>query len=158
MNSFVKRLVKEGKIKLTEPSEDVMEAYLIKSDRSLLSSKTLLGIGNYEDAIALSYYSMYYSVLALFFKCGIKSENHTGAIILLKELFDIDTDLLENAKKERVDKQYYVDFKTTEKELKEAIDTAEEFIGRLKDFIEKLKINDVKSYMESFKSIYLSKT
>jgi uncharacterized protein (UPF0332 family) len=38
---------------------------------------------------------MYYSVLALFFATGIKCENHTAAIILLREIFAIDNGDLE---------------------------------------------------------------
>jgi len=43
----------------------------------------------------MAYYSMYYSVLALFFATGIKCENHTAAIILLREIFAIDNGDLE---------------------------------------------------------------
>lgn len=96
MSSFVKKLIQEGKLKLTEPSDDVAESYLRKSDKSLISSKTLLEIGNYEDAIALSYYSMYYASLAILYKCGFKSENHTGTMLILKELFHFDTKDLES--------------------------------------------------------------
>jgi uncharacterized protein (UPF0332 family) len=94
----------ENKIKLDQISEDVCKAYIEKSYKSLISSKTLLEIGHYEDAVALTYYSMYYQVLGLFFKCGVKSENHTATILLLRELFEIDNKEIEIAKKERVDK------------------------------------------------------
>jgi len=40
--------------------------------------------------------------LALLFKVGIKSENHTASILLLKELFGLDNSKILNAKKERM--------------------------------------------------------
>ncbi len=88
MNTFIKQLIKEKKIKITEPSNEMAESYIKKSHKSLISSKIVQKVENYDDAIALTYYSMYYSALALLYKCGIKSENHTGTIIILKEIFD----------------------------------------------------------------------
>ncbi len=64
---------------------------------------------------------MYYSILGLFFRCGVKSENHTGTIIILKELFEVENSEIQKAKKERVDKQYYVEFKATKKEVIDGI-------------------------------------
>lgn len=150
MSSFIKKLVKEGKIKCSEASKDVSLSYLEKSDKSLLSSKTLITIGNFDDATALTYYSMYYSSLALLYFVGIKSENHAGTIILLKELFEIDNSSIQIAKKEHVDKQYYVDFKATKNEVEEGITIAEEFNAQIKEKIETLK-NKVQ---EDFKQEY----
>ncbi len=153
MNSFIKTLEKEGKIKITEPSDDVAKSYLEKSEKSLLSAKTLIKIQNYDDAVALTYFSMYNAALALLYKCGIKSENHTATIILLKELFGLDNKSIQNAKKERVDKQYYVDFKATEKDVQQGITTAEEFNTIIRDKIAKLKKTEIKEYHEKAKKI-----
>ena len=65
--------------------------------------------------------SMYHLLTSLLFKAGIKCENHTGAIIILKEIFEIDNKFILLAKKERVDKQYYVDFSVTKIEVEEFI-------------------------------------
>ena len=154
MNLFIEKLIKEKKIKLVESSNEISESYLIKSDNSLVSSKTLLGIGNYDDAIALTYYSMYYSVLSLLFKCGIKCENHTGAVILLKELFGLDNHELDKAKKDRIDRQYYIDFKTSKEELKDAVIIAEEFNALIKEKIETLKKSEIITIHEEFKKYY----
>jgi len=154
MNSLIKKLVAKGTIKLTEASNEICESYLKKSDKSLLSSKTLLTIDNFDDATALTYYSMYYSVLGLFFKCGIKSENHAGTIILLKEIFDIDNTKIQNSKKERVDKQYYVEFKATKSEVDEGIKIAEEFNSIIKENIDKISLNEISKIRELFKEKY----
>ena len=77
---------------------------------------------------------MYNCVIALMRKCGIKCENHTGNIILLKKLFRENElyHIISKAKKERVDKQYYVDFEITEKGVKETIKIAQDFIIKIK--------------------------
>lgn len=146
MKSFIKKLNDEGKIKIIEPNTNVSKSYLDKSEKSLISAKTLLKIEHYDDAIALVYFSMYYASLALLYKCGIKSENHTGTIILLKELFDIDNTEILQAKKDRIDKQYYVDIKTTHKETIIRIAAAEEFNTLINDKIYKIKTIDIQSY------------
>lgn len=154
MNSFIKKLVLEGSVKLTESSDTVCESYLLKSEKSLISSKTLLMIENYDDATALTYYAMYYSALALLFKVGIKSENHTGTIILLKEVLQTDNTQLKKAKKERIDKQYYVDFKATQQDVQEGIRIAEEFNSKIKQKIDTISQEQIKNKREQFKKTY----
>ncbi len=135
---FFHTLVKERKLQIVEPNADIGKAYISRALESLSSAKTLLHAGNLKDSVALSYYSMYHSVLALLFCVGVKCENHTAAIILLKELFEIDNAQISRAKKERVDKQYYVDFTITHQEVSHAIQIAEEFIAQNKRTIDQL--------------------
>ncbi len=85
--NFLIKLHREEKLQECEPSENVTKAYLQRSNESLSSAKILLKIGNIKDSVALAYYSMYHLLLAALFRIGIKCENHTGAIILLKEVF-----------------------------------------------------------------------
>jgi len=117
-SDLFKKLKGEGKLKLVKPSEEIKQAYLEKSVSYLESSKLLLKNKKLEEAISMAYYSMYYSLLALLFRVGIKSENHTASIILLKDLFGLDNSQILKAKKERIDKQYYVDFKIVERDVK----------------------------------------
>ncbi len=136
---FLVKLKKEKKIQVVEPSEEIKSAYLQRSEESLRSAKALFQINSLKDSVALTYYSMYYSSLALLFRIGIKCENHTGAIMLLKEIFGLDNKKIAAAKKERVDKQYYVDFSVTKEEVSEMIVVAEEFNSQLLHFIDTLK-------------------
>ena len=154
MSSFIRKLVKEEKIKISQPSEDVCKSYLLKSEKSLISSKTLLDIGNLDDTTALTYFSMYYSVLALLYKVGIKCENHAGTIILIKELFGIDNSEIQLAKKERVDKQYYVDFEATKEDVNQGIKIAEEFNAIIKQKIDTIKETESKKILKEFKEEY----
>lgn len=110
---FLHDLFLEGKIRIVDPSENVGKAYLKKSNSHLASAKILRDNEHYEEAVSIAYYSMYHAVMALFFRTGIKCENHSATILLLKEIYGIDNAPLSDAKRERIDKQYYVDTTTT---------------------------------------------
>lgn len=150
---FLSELHGEGKIKLVEPSEEIKESYLEKSESHLASAKLLLHNNKLEEAVSLAYYSMHYSLPALLFKVGIKSENHAASIILLKELFGLDNREIYRAKKERIDKQYYVGFKVAKSDVVELIKTAEEFDSEILDFLEKLNNERIVEARNKFKSI-----
>ncbi len=147
---FLNKLVKERKLGLVEPSEEIKRAYIEKSESNLASAKILLQNNKLEEAVALVYYSMYHTLTSLMFRTGIKSENHSASIILLKGVFGIDNSEISYSKKERVDKQYYVDFEITKAEVNDAIGKAEEFNSKLTDFISRLTYEDVKAYRRKF--------
>ena len=138
MNKFLNKLKKEEKLELVEPSEDICNSYSEKSVNCLKSAKLLLQNNLYENSIGISYYAMYNLLLALLFRIGIKCENHGGSILLLKLLFSENDlyKLISDAKKERIDKQYYV---TTEKD-EITKDIAEELLNDAEDFILKMKL------------------
>ena len=152
--SFLIKLAKEGKLQATEPSEEIKEAYLQRSNESLSSAKALLNIGNLKDAVALAYYSMYHCLLAALFRIGIKCENHAASIILLKEIFGVDNTRISKAKSERVDKQYYVDFSVNLEEVNNSIMIAEEFIAELNDLIATLTEDKIREYRGKAVSLF----
>ena len=88
---------------------------------------------------------------ALFYKVGIKCENHSASIIILKDLFKIDNSKISFAKTERVDKQYYVDFKLSKQEVENLVKLAEQFNSMLYNFIEKLTTKQADEYREELK-------
>ena len=137
-NQFLNKLKKEEKLELVEPSQDICDSYSEKSSNCFKSAKLLLPNNLYENSIGLSYYAMYNQLLALLFQVGVKCENHSGSILLLKLLFG-EKELyktISEAKKERIDKQYYV---TTEKnELTKEI--GEELLSNAENFIVRLKV------------------
>ena len=151
--SFLKRLEKENKLKLVESNEAIKESYLEKSDSNLASAKILLENDKLEESVGLAYYSMYNMTTALLFKVGIKCENHSGTIILLKELFELDNSQIDFAKKERIDKQYYADFHLVREDVVEMIEIAEEFNGKILDFVSKISEQKIKEYRIKFKEI-----
>jgi len=150
---FLVRLKQEGKLQLVDPSEEIKQSYIEKSGSNLISAKILLNNNQLEESVGLAYYSMYHHLAALFFKVGIKSENHSASIILLKELFQLDNKDISEAKTERIDKQYYVDFKITKEEVQKTIRTAELFNGMILDFISRMNNEQIEKYRERFKEL-----
>ena len=147
--NFLVKLAREGKVQAIEPNADITSAYVQKSEKSLSSAKALLELGNLEDSVALAYYAMYHCLLALLFRVGIKCENHTAAIVLLKSVFGLDNKEISEAKSDRIDKQYYVDFAISKEETSESLAVAEEFIENLADFIARINEEDVKRFRET---------
>jgi len=151
--NFLIKLKLDGKLQLVEPSEEIKQSYLGKSESNLISAKILLNNNRLEESVGLAYYSMYHLLTALLFKVGIKSENHSASIILLKELFNLNNKDISEAKTERIDKQYYVDFKITKEEVQNTIRIAELFNSAIFDFISKINNEQIKHYREKFKEL-----
>ncbi|MEK6874335.1 MAG: HEPN domain-containing protein [Nanoarchaeota archaeon] len=157
-NKFLNKLKKEEKLELVEPSEDICNSYSEKSANCLKSAKLLLQNNLFENSIGMSYYAMYNLLLALLFRVGIKCENHGGSILLLKLLFN-ENELyktISDAKKERVDKQYYV---TTEKDeitkeiADELLSNAEDFVLKMKVVIKNLNNDSIEELRKKFETI-----
>lgn len=149
------KLLEEGKLKLAEPSENVCESYLQKAANSLKSSRVLLQNKLYEDSVSMSYYAMYNSLLALLFRVGIKSENHSASILMFKKIFGISDlyEMIAFAKKERIDKQYYVDFVLTKESAEDLTGKAEHFTTELRLIIKSLRNEDIRAARSKFGSI-----
>ena len=150
---FLNKLKKKGKLEIVEGSDEIKESYLEKSESNLISAKILLENDRLEEGVSLAYYSMYHILIALLFKVGIKSENHSASIVLLKKVFEVDNKDIKFAKKERVDKQYYVDFKITKEDVIDMVERAEEFRKALIDFISKLDNETIEIYRETFEKL-----
>lgn len=151
--NFLKILHKERKLELIEPSNEIADSYQTKSDSNLLSSKILLKHNKLEEAVSLAYYSMYHILTSLLYKTGIKSENHSATIIILKTIFGINNKDIAFSKKERIDKQYYTDFHITEQQVSETIRIAEDFIKKLTDFSSKLNNQLIGGYRQKLKEL-----
>ena len=148
-----KRLVKLKIIQLVNPSKVMSKSYLLKSKESLLSSRILYDNKQYNDSIALSYFSMYNSLLGLLYFCGIKSENHNVSISLLRDLFNINNIQIKDAKKNRKDKQYYPSELTSKIETFNAIRESEDFNSMIRDLIERMDSGKLMKYREDFLSL-----
>ncbi len=157
-NKFLNRLKIEGKLEIVEPSEEIYKSYSEKSINCEKSAKLLLENRLYENSISMSYYAMYNLLLALLYKVGIKCENHTGSIFLLKLLFEKSklSNIISDAKKERIDKQYYV---TTDKDevtkeiAEELVNNSEEFILKVKTVINNLNNEEINRIREAFQTL-----
>ena len=144
--NFLAKIAEENKLRIIEPNDNMKDSYIQKANHSLKSSSILLKNNEVEDSVPLAYYSMYNMLTALLYKAGIKCENHSASIILLKKLFNLDNSKIVFAKKERLDKQYYIDFKLNNRDAEAMIKLAKEFNSILYDFIERLTSEDISKY------------
>ncbi len=157
--NFLSKLKSEGKLELIKPSEDVCSSYLEKANNCLRAAKLLLENNLLENSISMSYYAMYNSLTALLFKTGIKCENHAASILLLKKLFGKNdlSELISFAKKERIDKQYYISSKQnialTEKSSKDMLVKSEEFLIQIRLAITNMSDSEAETAREKFDEI-----
>lgn len=158
-SNFLIKLKKENNLKLVEPSEEISKSYLSKSDKCIKVAELAYNAKIYENAVSEAYYSIYNLVLSLFFKCGIKCENHSAAVILIKNLFKLNElyNIFSEFKKDRIDNQYYVPVSGNEpvnkEKCAERIKTAKEFNVRIIAYTNNLKLKEINEIRERFKDI-----
>jgi len=150
---FLIDLYTAKKIQVVNPSEDIKASYLRKSESYLQSAKLLRDNEHFEEAVSMAYYSMYYSVMALFFRAGIKCENHSAAILLLQEVFGIDNTDISTLMRERIDKQYHVGTVETIQDVEDLIRKAESFNVKIFDLLERMTNDKIKKFREKLKAI-----
>ncbi len=105
-------------------------AYSKKSEKTLKAAQLLYEHDFLEESIALTYYAMYHKATALLRQANIISKSHTTTIHTLS-LFGVNSTPIKHAKRERIDKQYYVDAKVVRKEARELLEQARTFIGEI---------------------------
>jgi len=154
-NKFLNKLKREGKLEFVECSEEICDSYLEKADNCLISAKILFKNYLYENSVSMSYYAMYNSLVALLFKSGIKSENHNASILLLKLLYNNKElfNIISKAKKERIDKQYYItdeEVDITKESTQQLVSDAEDFLLKMKLIIKKIKNKEIDGLREDF--------
>jgi len=135
---FFRKLQHEHRLMLVAPSQEIAGSYLAKSDSFLDSARILREAEHFEEAVSMAYYSMYHAMTALLSRAGIRCENHAGGIMLLEELFGMDISALDEAKRMRVDTQYYVDRSLTLEDLEELIRVADDFHDLVHDRIDRI--------------------
>jgi uncharacterized protein (UPF0332 family) len=151
---FIEQLFLEEKIELVEPSKDISKAYEIKSENNFEAGKLLLKNKFLEEATTIFYYSMYNKLTSLFYLFGIKCENHGAKIILLKELFNLDNQLISEAKTERINKQYFLDTKIEQTLVIDLMKKAEQFNNLLDFFIDNISQNKIDEIRDNLYEIY----
>ena len=153
--SFLNRLKADRVLELVEPSDNMCESYLKKANDSFKSAKLLLEHELFENSIQLSYYTMYNSLLGLLFKCGIKSENHAGSILIFKHLFKRRElfEMISKAKEGRIEVQYYVASVQSGESARAMLMNAEEFLVQMKLMMANMKSEDIDRIRSDFNSI-----
>ncbi|MEN6610975.1 MAG: hypothetical protein ABFC24_09030 [Methanoregulaceae archaeon] len=98
-------------IALIEPSPNLSRAYLKKAENAM-EELSLVTSPDWQSTIA--YYSLYFSLYSVLMRIGIRSENHTCTLEIMRTLLPAyftrdEIDSLERARRNRIDCQYYAD-------------------------------------------------
>ncbi len=72
---------------MNDKGETLIRYRLEQADESLESARLLLDNGKYRPSVSRSYYAMFYAVLALLVKEGLRISKHTGAISVFNREF-----------------------------------------------------------------------
>ncbi len=152
-HDFYSKIHRQGHLRSVPPSMDMKRAYQRKSESYIVSARILFENGKLEEAVSMIYYSMFYMVLALLFRTGIKCENHSAAIYLLEDLYSLDNSAIIRAKSERIDKQYYIDFNLTREDVDELMEVADDFNAYIMNFTERMKGREVERLRHKFQEL-----
>ncbi|MEK6948240.1 MAG: HEPN domain-containing protein [Nanoarchaeota archaeon] len=158
--TFLNKLKDEGSLIIIEPSEEISISYSLKSDNCIKVAELAFDAGIYENSISEAYYSIYNSVMSLFYKCGIKCENHSAAVILVKELFNLKElyDIFSEFKKDRIDNQYYTPeikkLEMTKDICNIKLKNAKDFNFHLRVYIRDLGLEEINRIRNKFNSLF----
>jgi uncharacterized protein (UPF0332 family) len=144
-------------VSLTDPSENLAQAYLAKARDALEVMRTLED-KSYSWAVSSCYYTMYYSVYAILMRLGIKSEIHSCTITLMRYvLSDIfvenDAKIFERAFESRIENQYYTVVLPESQKQYDLFDHAPRFYTIAQDHLISIKAADIRRKRESISEI-----
>lgn len=101
-----------------------------------------LSIHRYRVVAILSYTAMFHASRAILFRDGIKERSHECIPVYLREKYlELETlaNILDSYRRFRHDAIYGLDFVMDEAESRTALDSAKEFLEKIKIFINKDK-------------------
>lgn len=142
---------KEG-LSVVKPNPNLANAYIKKAEEALASMRVNI-IKDWK--ISTAYYTMYFSLYAIFTKIGIKCEIHSCTIEFakrfLKEYFeDVELNFIEDSLKARVDSQYYIDRTVPDEQYQKMLQEAPQFLIKCKSILSKLNEKRVNEIMDNF--------
>jgi uncharacterized protein (UPF0332 family) len=138
-----------------EPNDTLASAYLKKAEDAM---EAMHSVASNDWKISTGYYSLYFSLYAVLTKIGIKSENHTCTIALMRHLIgDFFTpdecEMLEKARQARVETQYYVSGDVSGVYVDALAHQVPRFLVKCRGIVEGLKEKDVQALRRSFSSL-----
>ena len=141
--------------RLIEPNENLAFAYVKKSEDAMEAMHSVI---SREWKISAGYYSLYFSLYAVLMKIGIRSENHTctGEVmkVLLADYFTAEEcDLMEKARKARVETQYYVSREIPENFSGILIQQVPRFHVKCKGMSDALNERQIRNLRETYRNM-----
>lgn len=128
----------KGLLKRTSPDMENALRSLELSKSNIEDAVENMSIHRYRVVAISSYSSMFHAARAILFRDGIKERSHECIPVYLKEKYpELETlsNILDSYRRFRHDAIYGLDFAIDEKEAKAALDSAKEFLEKIKIFI-----------------------
>jgi uncharacterized protein (UPF0332 family) len=137
--------IKKNQLEIVLPNENLSKAYLMKAKDALIATSADI---SKEWKISAAYYSMYFSLYSILMRIGVKCENHSCTLAFighfLKNHFsDKDMDFLNASLKARIDAQYYVNRKVSDKQYEDMLKLAPQTLVKCKSIVEQLTEEDI---------------
>ena len=128
----------KGLLKRTTPDIENSLRSLELSKSNIEDAAENMSIHRYRVVAISSYSSMFHAARAVLFRDGIKERSHECIPVYLKEKYSqLETlaNILDSYRRFRHDAIYGLDFAIDDKEAKAALDSAKEFLEKIKIFL-----------------------
>ena len=117
--------------------------FVEKAEKFLITAKHSLDIGDYDSCVSRCYYAMFFMTEAILLTKNLTASSHKGVITLFGEHF-VKTGIfnreagkvLNETYDKRLIGDYGIGFTITEKEARETLKAAENFVKNLKNYLE----------------------
>lgn len=118
--------------------------FIKKSEKFLTTAEHALNIGDYDSCVSRSYYAMFFMGEAVLLTKNLSASSHKGVISLFGEhfvktgIFDREIGkALNDAYDKRLIGDYGIGFIVTEEEARDLLETAQNFVQKLKNYLER---------------------
>lgn len=118
--------------------------FIDKAEKFLSTAEQALSIEDYDSCVSRCYYAMFFMAEAVLLTKNLSASSHKGVISLFGEHFVktkiLGRDLgkaLNDAYDKRLVGDYGVGFTVTERQAKELLETAQDFVRKLKSYLKK---------------------
>lgn len=128
----------KGLLKRTSPDMENAARSLELSMNNVEDAIANIPIHRYRVVAILSYSAMFHAARAILFRDGIKERSHECIPVYLKEKYpelETQANVLDSYRRFRHDAIYGLDFVMDEEEARTALDSAKEFLEKMKIFI-----------------------
>ena len=115
-----------------------------KAEKFLSTAKQVLNIEDYDSCVSRCYYAMFFMSEAALLTKSLSASSHKGVISLFGEHF-VKTEIFErnlgkalnDAYDKRLVGDYGVGFTVTEQQAKDLLETARNFVQKLREYLQK---------------------
>ena len=119
--------------------------FMKKTEKFLTTAEHALNIGDYDSCVSRSYYAMFFIAEAVLLTKNLSASSHKGVISLFGEhfvktgIFDREMGkALNDAYDKRLVGDYGLGFIVTEEEARDLLETAQNFVQKLKIYLEQI--------------------